>query len=36
MSMVLNSASTDIANIGFQCYFGVWSGSLYFDDVSVQ
>jgi len=36
MSMTLNSASTDIANIGFQCYFNAWSGSLYFDDVSVK
>ena len=36
VSLTLNSASTAINNIGYQLFFGVWAGSFYFDDVSVQ
>ena len=36
VSLTLNSASTAINNIGYQLFFGVWAGSFYLDDVSVQ
>jgi len=36
VSMTLNSASTAINNLGFQLWFNAWSGSFYFDDVSIQ
>jgi hypothetical protein len=31
-----STSSSAIANLFFQCYFGAWAGSLYFDDVSIN
>jgi hypothetical protein len=31
-----SASSSAIANLFFQCYFGAWAGSLYFDDVSIN
>ncbi|HXU01617.1 MAG TPA: hypothetical protein VN903_11530 [Polyangia bacterium] len=36
ITMPLGNTAGAVANIGFQCYFGAWPGSLYFDDVSVN